>query len=302
MISSEDPTPINSATIKQWIHSAGVDLVGIADAADLILSYPPRPATALMPSARSVVVMAVAHSLGAVYSPHIMLWTRNKMQTSRLLDETAEKICRTLEQKGFLSLPVSADKPAEIFKINPETGKKFRQTRAAGFLSLKHAAVSCGMGEIGRNNLLLTPEFGPHQRLCAIVTEAPLQADGRRDLNLCSGCDRCLQACPSGALSRDRYDVDPCFVYWSYGFKKMPPARLRDWPGFLSMLFKHLRQRDMLVEAGQTYITDVDNCIECMRVCPAGEMWKGMCPSTRPPQRSGGTDIPDTTELKPPDK
>ncbi len=293
MINSAEPAQINSATLKQWIRSSGVDLVGIADATDLILSYPPRPATALMPSARSVVVMAVAHSLGAVYAPHIMLWTRNKMQTSRLLDETAEKICRMLEQKGFLSLPVSADKPAEIFKINPETGKKFRQTRAAGFLSLKHAAVSCGMGMIGHNNLLLTPEFGPHQRLCAILTEAPLEADARRDLNLCNGCDRCLKACPARALSRNGHDVDPCFVYWSYGFNKMPPTRLRDWPGFFSMLLKHLQRRDMLVEAGQTYITDVDNCIECMRVCPAGSMWQGIRPSSRPPQRSAGTEIPD---------
>jgi len=301
MINSAQPNPINAATIKQSIQAHGVDLVGIADAANLILSYPPRPATDLMPSARSVVVMAVAHSLGAVYSPHIMLWTRNKMQTSRLLDETAEKICRMLEQKGFLSLPVSADKPAEIFKINPATGKKFRQTRAAGFLSLKHAAVSCGMGEIGRNNLLLTPEFGPHQRLCAILTEAPLEVDARRDLKLCSGCDLCVKACPSGALSGDHYDVDPCFVYWSYGFNKLPPARLRDWPGFLRMILKHARHRDMLVEAGQTYITDVDNCIECMRVCPAGTMWKGIRPATRQPQRSGGTDIQDTADLKRPD-
>ena len=72
------------------------------------------------------------------------------MQTSRLLDETAEKIGRMLEREGFLSLPVSADKPVEIVKINPETGKRFRQTRTLGFLSHKHSAVSCGMGEIGK--------------------------------------------------------------------------------------------------------------------------------------------------------
>jgi epoxyqueuosine reductase QueG len=232
--------------------------------------------------------MAVAHSLGAVYAPDIMLWTRSKMQTSRLLDETAEKIGRMLEQEGFLSLPISADKPVEIVKINPETGKSFRQTRALGFLSLKHAAISCGMGEIGRNNLLLTPEFGPHQRLCAIVTQAPLEADSRREFSLCTECGRCVEACPSGALKHDRYDVDPCFVYWSYGFKRLPPAKLREWPGFISMILKHARRRDILVESGQTYITDVDNCIECMRVCPVGERWERIRPKELPPQKSGG--------------
>lgn len=279
----------DAEAVKEFVRSQGIDLVGIASADDLILAHPPRPAMALMPTARSVIVMAVAHSLGAVYSPDIMLWTRSKMQTSRLLDETAEKVGRMLEQAGFLSLPISADKPVEIVKINPATGRNFRQTRAVGFLSLKHAAVSCGMGEIGRNNLLLTPEFGPHQRLCAVVTEAQLDADPRKEFGLCTRCGRCVDACPSGALKPDSYDVDPCFMYWTYGFKQLPPARLREWPGFIRMILQHARRRDVLVETGQTYITDVDNCIECMRVCPVGEKWKDIRPDTLPPQRSGGT-------------
>jgi epoxyqueuosine reductase QueG len=279
---------IDAREIKHRIKSAGIDLVGIADAQNLILANPPRPATALLPSARSVIVMAVAHSLGAVYSPDIMLWTRNKMQTSRLLDETAEKIGRLLEQAGFLSLPISADKPVEIFKHDPATGKKFRQTRTAAFLSLKHAAASCGLGEIGRNNLLLTPEFGPHQRLCAVVTEAPLETDSVRKPAICKDCGRCREACPSGALKTDGYDVDPCFVYWSSGFNRLPPSSLREWPGYIKMLREHLKRRDPVVELGQTYITDVDHCIECMRVCPIGKHWQDIRPNVLPPQRSGG--------------
>lgn len=280
---------ITSEMIKEMLASEGIDKIGIANADELLLAYPQRPATALMPSAKSLIVMMVPHTLGSVYAPDIMLWTRSKMQTSRILDHAAEKMGRFLEKQGFLSLPVSADKPAEIHKFNPETGRKFNQTRSIGFLSHKHAAISCGLGELGKNNLLLTPEYGPHQRLCAIITEAPLEPDPRREFNLCKGCNLCEKACPSGALKDGKYEVDPCFNYWSYGIKKRNPVRFRQWPAFLNEIRKTMKNRDLLVESGQTYITDVDNCIECMRVCRVGTHWKNIRPEKLPPMKSGGT-------------
>jgi epoxyqueuosine reductase QueG len=195
-----------------------------------------------------------------------------------------------LEREGYLSLPVSADKPVEVFKQDPRTGKSFRQTKVLGHLSFKHAAVSCGLGQIGRSNLLLTPEFGPHQRLCAVITEAKLEPDPKVEHELCiEGCTKCEKACPVGALSGGEYDVDPCFVYWSYGFKKLPPGKLSGWPSYLKMLRQHLKRRDILVESGQTFITDVDCCIECMRACPVGSRWKDIRPQKLVPQKTPGT-------------
>ena len=271
---------INARSIKKFLHDEGIDMVGIADAATLICAKPPRPATALMPSARSVIVMAVAHSMGAVRAPHIRLWTRNKMQTSRLLDSAAEKVSRLLERSGYLALPVSADKPVEIHRFDPDTGEKLAYTKVIGHLSLKHAAVSAGMGQIGRSNLLLTERFGPHQRLGGIITEAKLEPDPFRDLRLCiDSCDTCETACPVGALRNGKYSVDPCFNYWTYGFDRLPPRKLREWPGYMRMLMRHLKYRDIIIEYGQTMITDVDFCIECMKACPVGSEWKKIRPA-----------------------
>lgn len=279
---------ISSRTIKKMLKDAGIDLVGIAEAERLMCAKPPRPATDLLPTAKSVIVMAVAHSLGAVYAPSIKLWTRNKMQTSRVLDSAAEKVSRFLERNGYLSLPVSADKPVEIHKIDPVTNKRFAHTKVIGHLSLKHAAVSAGLGQIGRSNLLLTERFGPHQRLAAVITEAVLEPDQVRNLRLCiDSCRKCEAACPVGALREGRYDVDPCFNYWSYGFDRLPPRKLREWPGYARMLLRHLKHRDLMIEYSQTMITDVDFCIGCMRACPVGTEWKQI----RPPenQYTGGT-------------
>jgi epoxyqueuosine reductase len=274
---------INSSSLKKVVQAEGIDLVGIADARDLILADPPRPPTDLMPTAKSVIVMAVAHSLGAVYAPDIKLWTRNKMQTSRLLDRTAEKVGRLLEREGFLALPISADKPAEIHKLNPDTAEKLPHIRTVGQLSLKHAAASAGMGQIGRSNLLLTPEFGPHQRLGAIVTEAPLEPDPRHEGELCiPDCMKCEEACPMSALKNGRYIVDPCFDYWSTGLERMRPSKPSEWPPFLRLAYQHTRYRDLFTEMGQIFITDVDFCIDCMKACPVGERWKDIRP-----QRTG---------------
>jgi epoxyqueuosine reductase len=267
---------VSSKGIKNLLAEEGIDLVGIADARCLLLSYPARPASELVATARSVVVMAVAHNRSAVEAPYLKLWTRNKMQTSRLLDAAAEKAARLLERASYLSLPISADKPVEIYKQDPSSGRRLPHTRVAGHLSLKHAAVSAGLGEIGRCNLLLTPEFGPHQRLGAIVTSATLEPDPRKEMHLCTDCGRCDSACPVGALRGGRHAVDPCFDYWTYGFDHMRPRRPGQWPAYLRMLLGHLRRRDLLVETGQTYITDVDNCIACMKACPVGERWKAL--------------------------
>ncbi len=269
---------MNASQIKEMILREGIDLVGIADARNLLPATPPRLATALMSSARSVIVMAVAHSLGAVYAPDIMIWTRNKMQTSRLLDQVAEKIGRLLEREGFLSMPISADKPVKIYKIDPKTGKKLNHTKFLGHLSLKHAAVSSGLGELGRSNLLLTPQFGPHQRLGAIVTEAILEPDSPFQGKLCDNCRKCEKACPVGALKDGKYRVDPCYSYWSKGFKQVYPERLRDWSSYLRMIMQFNKTRDVFIEMSQNYITDVDYCIECMKACHVGTHWEKIRP------------------------
>lgn len=272
---------LDAAVLKGMILAEGIDLVGVAFVGDLLLAHPARSPRSLMPSARSVIVMAVAHSLGAVYAPDIKLWTRNKMQTSRLLDQTAEKVGRFLERQGYLTLPISADKPVEIHKQDPETGAKLVHTKTLGQLSLKHAAVSAGLGRIGKSNLLITERFGPHVRLGGIITSADLEADTPVLRDPCpAGCTLCEKACPVGALRGGTYTVDPCFFYWSWGFDRMPPKRLRDWPAFVKMLVHHMRARDFVVEFGQTMITDVDNCMACMKACPQGSDWKGMRPGS----------------------
>ena len=66
---------------------------------------------------------------------------------------------------------------------------------------LKDSAHLAGLGVIGRNNLLVTPEFGTRVRLRGIFMEAELSPTGPIDFDPCNSCDRpCHRACPRGAF------------------------------------------------------------------------------------------------------
>ncbi|MEM1562664.1 MAG: hypothetical protein QXE73_04015, partial [Candidatus Bathyarchaeia archaeon] len=66
------------------------------------------------------------------------------------------------------------------------------------------AAVAAGLGEIGYLDMLLTPEFGPRQRLQLIITEMPLEPDPVYEGKICDLCMECADICPFSAISRDK--------------------------------------------------------------------------------------------------
>ena len=78
-----------------------------------------------------------------------------------------------------------------------------------GGLYLKEAAVAAGLGCIGRNNLLVTPRFGPRVRLRAVVISEKLPPDGPSGFDPCTGCPApCIASCPRKAFSRIIYTPD----------------------------------------------------------------------------------------------
>ena len=76
---------------------------------------------------------------------------------------------------------------------------------------LKDSAHLAGLGVIGKNNLLVTPEFGTRVRLRGIFMEAELEPTGPLDFDPCNGCDRpCHHACPRGAFRSGSFERPFC--------------------------------------------------------------------------------------------
>jgi epoxyqueuosine reductase len=76
---------------------------------------------------------------------------------------------------------------------------------------LKDSAHLAGLGVIGKNNLLVTPEFGTRVRLRGIFMEAELEPTGPIDFDPCTGCDRpCHRACPRDAFRSGAFERPYC--------------------------------------------------------------------------------------------
>lgn len=121
-----------------------------------------------------------------------------------------------LEDNGYESVPIPNLFPwsnTDTVGLDPEKTGKVRENWSRPvspdkpapdvFVQLRIAAFCAGLGEIGYSKLLLTPEFGPRQRLAAMLTDAPLEPDPIYDgPPLCDKCKLCARDCTGNAISK----------------------------------------------------------------------------------------------------
>jgi len=97
-------------------------------------------------------------------------------------------------------------------------------------------ALKAGLGEYARNQMVITPEFGPRLRFSKIYTNLPLAVDAPRKRGVAAFCDictKCADACPVKALPyglpqvggttpsaikgvrKWTSDAEKCFGFWA---------------------------------------------------------------------------------------
>lgn len=75
--------------------------------------------------------------------------------------------------------------------------------------SFKFAAVNAGLGWIGKNDVIITTNYGPRIRLSAILIDAPFAYGKKITKSLCpETCRNCVDACPHKALHDTRWNID----------------------------------------------------------------------------------------------
>lgn len=74
------------------------------------------------------------------------------------------------------------------------------------------AALLSGLAVKGKNNLCIT-EKGSFVFLGEIVTDLEINLPAIPVARKCGDCNRCIQACPNGALTEDGFDYTRCLAY-----------------------------------------------------------------------------------------
>jgi len=113
----------------------------------------------------------------------------------------------------------------------PITGRCF--TDSAPVMEREWAKRS-GLGWIGKNTLLIHPRKGSYFFLAELIIDLPLAADTPIS-DHCGRCRRCIDACPTDAITEKGYELDAsrCISYLTIELKEEIPTefkgQMEDW-------------------------------------------------------------------------
>lgn len=238
--------------IRNYIKSLGVDDVGFAAISDYISPNTPK-IESFFPKAKSIIVMAY-RELSTCESMDPQLAMNGRLDKKEVIRADSYKICHYLEDEfnaKILSIPESF----------PRGG--------TSAVSLRHAAVSAGLGSFGRHNLVIHPKFGTRVTFTAIVSDLEIDSDDKIEDTFCNNCNICVKSCPAKALDEEgKTDIRKC----------MKVSQPFSFISYLSFLDKYIEagteeRQAMTMEffpyyQANAFITQY-YCFNCLKLCPA---------------------------------
>lgn len=151
----------------------------------------------------------------------------------------------TLGQDYHIVVKDYLEKVAEVIRSFGYEAKVFADNNS---LPERYIAYASYVGEIGKNHMLITKEYGSYVFLGEILTNLVLDTR-ERDYHeiplhsICGECTNCIKACPTQILGSEYYDTKRCMSYITQS--------------------KEVPDEDLLLFKGRLF-----GCDTCQRSCP----------------------------------
>ncbi|HEY8056454.1 MAG TPA: tRNA epoxyqueuosine(34) reductase QueG [Terriglobales bacterium] len=141
-------------------------------------------------------------------------------------------------------------------RLHADGGEQFQATVDTAPLIERDAALRAGLGWQGKNTCLIHPRLGSYFFLGTVVTSLEITPDDTLP-DRCGSCTRCLDACPTQALTPYAMDARRCLAYLNIELRGSIPEPFR-----------------------APMDNNVLGCDICQDVCP----WNRRAPTTTAPE------------------
>jgi epoxyqueuosine reductase QueG len=198
--------------IRELIMSLGADVCGFAHIGRFNNAPHGFHPADIFPACKTVISFGISLPKGlAKVSPRLIYGYYNNFCCQEV-DRIAFKAAKMLEKDYHcITVPLPCDSPYEYWDGEKMEGR--------GLLSMKHTAVAAGLGEIGKNALLLNNQYGNMLTIGAILADLELTSDPLAE-NICmEKCRKCIIVCPAGAIESGIVNQKLCRPY-TYGKTK----------------------------------------------------------------------------------
>lgn len=244
--------------LETFYRDEGIDVFAEVSISDL--PGPDRESVShFFPAAGSVIVFG-----REVPEPVYLMPPRKKtkamLRIAEDLDKSASRFADLLNAEHIPAIPVPLYLPVRI-----------GDGRVQGMVRLKHIAVAGKLGTPGINSVLLNPRFGPRLLLAGVVTGRQIHPDvhvngeksGAPDVKnvQCTGCRRCINVCPGGAVQADGVDAFRCRTVGAW----VPPPLV---PAVKFLLGRTLLLKTMAPLAPWIARAATIRCSLCVTECP----------------------------------
>lgn len=179
------------AKLKENLISLGADLVGFSKLENSPIKGQPNLTYAV-----TVAVKISDAVLKTIDLRPTQEYFHEYRSANALLDRITFLGSRFIENLGYNAFPIAASQSTSDDKSSYRA-----------IFSHKTGATLSGLGFIGKSGLFISSKYGSKVRLATILTDMEVKSEFPILKSGCGNCDKCVIACPGGAISGKNYQI-----------------------------------------------------------------------------------------------